>query len=116
MYMHQHQHQLLKAGAPGSDDDEDDDGGGVRKPPSARKVAEVWGALQQERARYEEEARAAADFFQNAAGLMVSHLKAALIEVRRRAGPGWLTGGLGGDWTGSQLICTCMHAVFISGR
>lgn len=42
--------------------------------------------LQSRVAQYTEEARAAADYFQNAAGLMVSHLKTALIEVGIRGG------------------------------
>ncbi|GFR50873.1 hypothetical protein Agub_g13161, partial [Astrephomene gubernaculifera] len=59
------------------DDDEDAD---PNKPPSGRQVRGAWEALQASMARYTDEARAAADYFQNAAALMVTHLKTSLIE------------------------------------
>jgi hypothetical protein len=52
--------------------------------PCAGQVRAAWEGLQSAVARYGEEARAAADFFQGAAGLMVAHLRNALLEV----GPG----------------------------
>ncbi|GLI61741.1 hypothetical protein VaNZ11_004155, partial [Volvox africanus] len=60
--------------------DDDDELADPGKPPSGRKVRATWENLQAVVARYLDEARAAADYFQAAAVLMVTHLKTSLIE------------------------------------
>ncbi|GIM10486.1 hypothetical protein Vretimale_14027, partial [Volvox reticuliferus] len=60
--------------------DDDDELADPGKPPSGRKVRATWENLQAAVARYLDEARAAADYFQAAAVLMVTHLKTSLIE------------------------------------
>lgn len=79
------------------------------QPPSLRKVRGAWEALQLAVGRYTDEARAAADYFQNAAGLMVTHLKTSLIEVREgEDGKGlmeWVDGV--GGW---RLLLFCYRA------
>ncbi|KXZ44406.1 hypothetical protein GPECTOR_68g377 [Gonium pectorale] len=67
-------------GAVEVDYDDDDMLVDPSKPPSYRRVMRAWENLQASVQRYTEEARAAAEYFQNAAGLMVKHLKTALIE------------------------------------